>query len=207
MNIILFILDYKNKEILSFFPDNSLFLIPIQPKKKYKIIKDFLLFYFKSRFRFEFIQIDNYQDVGSNIANTLLTIKPHLPDNEPFFIYRHDQIINPICPDLQSNYIHVYKQAAIQSYIGICYIHDSSIFWEKLKKIYKEDYSNQDLNESQVFNELSVHYIITNQYDSSEPNNSLLFIEDEAEIKEYIRENRGKIKYSRYFIEKIEINN
>uniref|UniRef100_A0A6C0H5X4 Nucleotide-diphospho-sugar transferase domain-containing protein n=1 Tax=viral metagenome TaxID=1070528 RepID=A0A6C0H5X4_9ZZZZ len=202
MNVIFFMKSYLQKNIIEYFPSNdTTFWIPIYDTNESRIIQDFILFYFENR-NFNFIQIDNYQSVSSSIAHTLLQIHKEM-NNNPFFIYNSDVILNPICYDLNSNYIHTNINASFNNYLGICFINDSVIFWDKLNKLYKENKLNPNLNELMVLKEMSINYIVSNNFLKHEFDNDILFFENEKENEEYVYENKNDlVKYSIYFCKK-----
>jgi len=195
---------YLQKDIFNYYPNDTTFWIPIYDTKESKIIQDFILFYVKEK-RIEFIEIDNYQSIGASIGYTLLKIKENLPENSSFFIYRSVYLINPICQDLKTNYIHTNKSASYDDYLGICYINDYEQFWKLLLELYKENNVNKELNELPILKKLSINYIISQNpilFTSILLEKNINFIDNEDEIVSRIKENKDNIiNYSNYFIE------
>jgi len=180
--------------IEKFDPKTTEFIITLGFKGD--LVKEFLIITYEN-YNFTFIEIDNYDNIGSSLLYSLSKTETYL--QSPFiffccdsiiiddininefnnknylFVSKYNDSINYASVNVFDNkIININKKGCNQYdyiYIGVAYIYNFKEFWNNLKKIYNNDYTNNNLSDIDVYKSLINKYdfnykIIDYWYDS-----------------------------------------
>ena len=156
--------------IIESYPDNTKFVITLGYFGNH--VKNFLTLVYPHK-QFEFIEIDNYDGIGSSLGYSLLKAKESLQC--PFIIHVGDSIINESIELPNCNWIGSYVMSESSQYrtisinnkkiinekgelnnnliyIGLAGIYDYIKFWEALELEYKLNPNNSSLCDCDAIN-------------------------------------------------------
>lgn len=177
---------YVNKAIvrigkrgaISYILDNVPKEIPIVITLGYKkeIVKQYLSLAHPDRI-FEFVEVDNYDGLGSSLAYSMLCAKNHL--DCPFTFIANDSLFSSTITFPKTNWLGVAKscngaeymtidangEAVLRInpkgevtydyiYIGLAGINEHKNFWKELEKLYRKDPNNTSLNDGLAIAEM-----------------------------------------------------
>lgn len=159
-------------------------------------VKDFLSLAYPEH-HFEYVEVKQYEGVGSSLGRSMLDAKSLLQN--PFTFHACDTLVDGPIPLPEKNWIGVYKKGDTANYaswtlregklhfkekgaldadllhIGLVGIHDFESFWHTLEGLYEADSSNSTLNDCQTLakmieqgSEMEVHEFPT-WYDIGNP--------------------------------------
>lgn len=135
-------------------------------------VKDFLKLAYPNK-KFTFVEIDNYNEIGSSLGYSLLKAKDHLQC--PFIFHASDTIVLEKIPNPTLNWLgysykdnfsqyrtielnsalKIYEKGDLSSsaiYIGLAGINDYNSFWINLEKEYLKNPNNSNLSDCHAIN-------------------------------------------------------